>query len=33
MVHTFPGMTVCGEGELIKTLLLPGPAPKGTRVS
>jgi hypothetical protein len=27
------GMTVCGEGELIKTLLLPGQAPKGQRVS
>ena len=26
------GMTVCGEGELIKTLLLPGQAPKGERV-
>lgn len=25
----FPGMTVCGQGELIKTLLLPGQAPKG----
>jgi hypothetical protein len=25
----FFGMTVCGEGELIKTLLLPGQAPKG----
>jgi len=28
----FSGMTVCGEGELIKTLLLPGQAPKGERV-
>ena len=28
----FPGMTVCGEGELIKTFLLPGQAPKGQRV-
>jgi hypothetical protein len=28
----FSGMTVCGEGELIKTFLLPGQAPKGTRV-
>jgi hypothetical protein len=27
------GMTVCGEGELIKTFLLPGRAPKGKRVS
>ncbi len=29
----FPGMTVCGEGELIKTFLLPEHAPKGRRVS
>ncbi len=28
----FAGMTVCGEGELIKTMLLPGQAPKGTKV-
>lgn len=28
----FSGMTVCGEGELVKTLLLPGQAPKGQRV-
>ena len=28
----FSGMTVCGEGELIKTFLLPGHAPKGKRV-
>lgn len=28
----FAGMTVCGEGELIKTLLLPGQAAKGERV-
>jgi hypothetical protein len=26
------GMTVCGEGKLIKTFLLPGQAPKGQRV-
>lgn len=26
------GMTVCGEGELIKTLLFPGQAPKGQRL-
>jgi hypothetical protein len=26
----FPGMTVCGEGALVKTFLLPGQAPKGT---
>ena len=29
----FPGMTVCGEGELIKTFLLPGQAAKGKRVA
>lgn len=28
----FSGMTVCGEGELVKTLLLPGQAPKGQPV-
>ncbi|MBZ5593335.1 MAG: hypothetical protein LAP39_13925 [Acidobacteriia bacterium] len=28
----FSSMTVCGEGELIKTFLLPGQAPKGQRV-
>jgi hypothetical protein len=28
----FSGMTACGEGELIKTFLLPGQAPKGKRV-
>ena len=28
----FPGMTVCGEGELIKTFLLPGHAPKGRHI-
>jgi hypothetical protein len=28
----FSGMTVCGEGELIKTSLLPGQAPKGQRI-
>ena len=28
----FSGMTVCGEGELVKTFLLPGQAPKGQRV-
>ena len=27
------GMTVCGEGELIKTFLLPRQAPKGKRVA
>ncbi len=29
----FSGMTVCGEGELIKTFLAPGQAPKGKRLS
>ena len=29
----FSGMTVCGEGELVKTFLLPGQNPKGTRLS
>jgi hypothetical protein len=28
----FSGMTLCGEGELIKTFLLPGQAPHGQRV-
>lgn len=28
----FSGMTVCGEGELIRTLLLPGQHPKGRPV-
>jgi hypothetical protein len=28
----FSGMTVCGEGELIKTFLLPDQTPKGQRV-
>ena len=28
----FAGMTVCGEGDLIKTFLLPGQSPKGTPV-
>jgi hypothetical protein len=28
----FSGMTVCGEGELVKTFLLPGQAAKGKRV-
>jgi hypothetical protein len=27
----FSGMTVCGQGELIKMFLLPGQAPKGKR--
>lgn len=29
----FSGMTVCGDGELIKTFLLPGQTPKGIRVT
>ena len=29
----FSGMTVCGEGDLIKTLLRPGQVPRGTRLS
>lgn len=29
----FPGLTVCGEGELIKTFLRPGQSARGTRVS
>ena len=29
----FSGMTVCGEGELIKTFLLPTQVPKGRRIS
>lgn len=29
---SFPGMTVCGEGELINTFLLPGQRPKGKPV-
>lgn len=28
----FPKMTVCGEGELIRTFLLPGQNPKGRRI-
>lgn len=28
----FPGMTVCGQGELIKTFLLPSQHPKGMRI-
>jgi hypothetical protein len=28
----FSGMTVCGEGELIKTFLLPGQAAKGKNI-
>jgi len=29
----FSGMTVCGEGDLVKTFLIPGQHPKGERVS
>jgi hypothetical protein len=29
----FYGMTVCGEGELIKTFLLSAQSPKGQRIS
>ena len=28
----FRGLIVCGEGQLIKTFLLPGQSPKGQRV-
>ena len=28
----FSSMTACSEGELIKTFLLPGQAPKGQRI-
>jgi hypothetical protein len=31
-VKRFPGMTVCGEGELIKTFLLPGQLAEGEEV-
>jgi len=30
---TFPGLTVCGEGELIKTFLLPGQAATGKELN
>jgi len=30
--HKFPGMTVCGEGELIKTFLTPRQAPEGLEI-
>ena len=29
---TFPGMTVCAKGELIKTFLVPGQAPDGREI-
>lgn len=28
----FEGFTICGEGELVKTFLLPGQVPNGTEV-
>jgi len=28
----FPGMTVCGEGELVKTFMVPGQLPFGQEV-
>lgn len=28
----FPGMIACGEGELVKTFLLPGQLPHGKRI-
>jgi hypothetical protein len=28
----FPGMLVCGEGELVKTILRPGQLPTGTEL-
>ena len=28
----FPGFTLCGEGELVKTFLLPGQLPRGERL-
>jgi hypothetical protein len=28
----FPGMTICGEGELIKTFLQPGQLPDGEEI-
>jgi len=27
----FSGLTVCGEGDLVKTFVLPGQSPKGSR--
>ena len=29
---TFPGMTVCGESEFIKTFLVPGQVPTGREI-
>jgi hypothetical protein len=31
-VRRFPGFIVCGEGELIRTFLLPGQAPNGKEI-
>jgi hypothetical protein len=31
--RNFPGMTVCGEGELIKTFLQPGQVATGKELS
>jgi hypothetical protein len=31
-IKRFPNMTVCGEGDLIKTFLLPGQSAEGTEV-
>ena len=28
----FPGMIVCGEGELVKTFLMPGQTPTGEQI-
>jgi hypothetical protein len=28
----FPGMSVCGEGELVKTFLMPGQVPEGEEI-
>lgn len=28
----FSGMTVCGEGDLVRAFLLPGQSPRGTRL-
>ncbi|HMP82657.1 MAG TPA: hypothetical protein PKA41_08160 [Verrucomicrobiota bacterium] len=30
---TFPGFTACGEGELVKTFLLPGQLPDGQEIN
>ncbi len=32
-LERFPGMIVCGEGELIKTFLLPGQLAEGVEVN